>query len=226
MSSDSAYRDRREAGQELAAALGVYRHRPDVRVFAIPRGGVPVAYEVATRLEAPLDVIVVRKLGLPVQPELAMGAIASGGVRVLNSDVIDLGVSNQTIDAVTRRELKELARREQLYRGQVPALDPKGCTAILVDDGLATGSTMRAAVVSVRERGAAAVVVAVPVGAVSTCHEIAHVADELVCLKRPADFMAVGEWYVDFSQTSDEEVRELLERAGAIGQALPSRRVS
>jgi len=225
MSSDFAYRDRREAGQELALALGAYTHRPDVQVFAIPRGGVPVAYEVATHLDAPLDVIVVRKLGLPIQPELAMGAIASGGVRVLNSDVIDLGVSNRTIDAVTRREQAELSRREHLYRGQAPALDPAGRTAILVDDGLATGSTMRAAIVSVRERGAATVVVAVPVGAVTTCHQISHVADVLVCLKRPADFMAVGEWYVDFSQTSDEEVRELLERAGRIGETEPSRRV-
>jgi putative phosphoribosyl transferase len=207
------YRDRRDAGQRLAAALDDYTNRPDVQVFAIPRGGVPVAYEVAKQLMAPLDVVVVRKLGLPFQPELAMGAIASGGVRVLNPDVVELGVPTRVIDAVASRELKELARRERAYRGQSPALDPKGHTVIVVDDGLATGSTMRAAIASVRDRGAASVVVAVPVGASSTCNEIAREADRLVCPLRPPDFLGVGAWFADFSQTTDEEVRELLESA-------------
>lgn len=217
------YPDRHVAGQILAAALDEYGNRPDVQVFAIPRGGVPVAYEVARRLAAPLDVVVVRKLGLPFQPELAMGAIAPGGVRVLNRDVVDLGVPARVIDAVASRELKELVRRERTYRGLSPALDPKDHTVIVVDDGLATGSSMRAAIASVRAHGAACVVAAVPVGASSTCDEIAREADRLVCPLRPHDFFGVGAWFADFSQTTDEEVRELLESANALAQVMQSR---
>ncbi|HYM66237.1 MAG TPA: phosphoribosyltransferase family protein [Patescibacteria group bacterium] len=213
MSSPVTYHDRSDAGRRLAEELGAYVRRADVQVYGIPRGGVPVAWEVAVRVEAPLDVVVVRKLGLPVQPELAMGAIASGGIRFLNSDVLDLGVSSRTVEEVTRRETIELKRRERLYRGGIPALDPGGKTAILVDDGLATGSTMRAAIASVRARGAAAVVVAVPVGAASTCAEIERESDAFFCPLRRTDFMAVGEWYEDFRQTTDDEVRDLLERS-------------
>ncbi len=210
------FKDRLEAGRELGDALSDYRGRSDVVVLAIPRGGVPVAFEVARMLAAPLDVIVVRKLGLPGQPELAMGAIASGGVRVLNQDVVSsLGVPGPVIDAVTARETAELERRERLFRGDRPGIDPTGRTAIVVDDGLATGSSMRAAVIALRERGAASVVVAVPVGPASTCREIALVADALVCPNQPEYFMAVGEWYENFSQTSDEEVRRLLEKSSA-----------
>jgi putative phosphoribosyl transferase len=217
------YRDREDAGRRLAAALDAYRNRPDVEVFAIPRGGVPVAYEVAKRLSAPLDVVVVRKLGLPFQPELAMGAVASGGVRVLNQDVIDLGVPARMIDAVANKELIELERRERAYRGHSPALDPRDHTVIVVDDGLATGSSMRAAIASVRARGAASIVVAVPVGAQSTCDAIAREADLLVCPLRLEKFQAVGEWFEDFSQTTDEEVRQLLESANHLAEVTPLR---
>lgn len=208
------YRDRREAGRRLAAGLAAYRGRTDVLVLGIPRGGVPVAYELARALGAPLDVIVVRKLGVPFQPELAMGAIASGGIRVLNVDVVEeLGYPDSVIEAVAERELRELERREHAYRGERPALDPAGKTAIVADDGLATGSSMRAAVTSLRTRAAAAVVVAVPVGAQSTCREIGRIADDMVCPLQPETFMAVGQWYEDFGQTSDDEVRQLLEQA-------------
>lgn len=208
------YRDRREAGRRLAAGLAAYRGRTDVLVLGIPRGGVPVAYELARALGAPLDVIVVRKLGVPFQPELAMGAIASGGIRVLNVDVVEeLGYPDSVIEAVAERELRELERREHAYRGERPALDPAGKTAIVADDGLATGSSMRAAVTSLRTRAAAAVVVAVPVGAQSTCREIGRIADDVVCPLQPETFMAVGQWYEDFGQTSDDEVRQLLEQA-------------
>ena len=210
------FKDRLEAGRELGQALAEYRGRSDIVVLAIPRGGVPVAFEVARELAAPLDVILVRKLGLPGQPELAMGAIASGGVRVLNKDVVSsLGVPGQIIDLVTAREQAELERRERLFRGDRPGIDPRGRTAIVVDDGLATGSSMRAAVIALRERGAASVVVAVPVGPASTCREIARVADALVCPNQPEYFMAVGEWYENFNQTSDQEVRQLLEASSA-----------
>jgi predicted phosphoribosyltransferase len=180
--------------------------------MAIPRGGVPVAYEVAKALAVPLDVIVVRKLGLPGQPELAMGAIASGGVRVLNEDVVRaLRIPERTIDSVAALETAGLERRERSYRGERPAEDPTGRTVILVDDGLATGSSMQAAIAALRARGAASIVVAVPVGPPSTCLEISRLADELVCLKHPAFFAAVGEWYADFNPTTDDEVRQLLE---------------
>ncbi len=210
------YRDRSEAGHRLAAELTEFRNRPDVLVLALPRGGVPVAYEVAHELAAPLDVLVVRKLGLPFQPELAMGAIASGGVRILNHEVVDtLRIPSKVIDAVVAHELIELERREHQYRGRRLAADPQGRTAILIDDGLATGSSMRAAISAVRQRGAASVVVAVPVGARSTCWEVARLVDRFVCPLQPPMFMAVGEWYDDFDQVSDDEVRRLLESAPA-----------
>ena len=215
------FRDRHEAGQRLAAQLVQYRHRPDVLVMAIPRGGVPVASGVATALAAPLDVVVVRKLGLPSQPELAMGAIASGGVRVLNPDVVRaLRIPDRIIDSVVGREIVELERRELMYRGDWPGMDPSGLTVILVDDGLATGSSMRAAIAALRARGAASVVVAVPVGPPSTCREITRLADDFVCPNQPASLRAVGEWYDDFSQTTDEEVRELLGRSRAARAAV------
>ncbi len=206
------FRHRLDAGKRLAVRLVRYRNRPDVLVMAIPRGGVPVAYEVAKALAVPLDVIVVRKLGLPGQPELAMGAIASGGVRVLNEDVVRaLRIPERTIDSVAALETAGLERRERSYRGERPAEDPTGRTVILVDDGLATGSSMQAAIAALRARGAASIVVAVPVGPPSTCLEISRLADELVCLKHPAFFAAVGEWYADFNPTTDDEVRQLLE---------------
>jgi putative phosphoribosyl transferase len=211
------FRDRREAGMRLAARLVKYHNRPGVLVLAIPRGGVPVGYEVATALAAPLDVVVVRKLGLPGQPELAMGAVASGGVRVLNPDVVQaLRIPDRIIDSVAAREMVELERRELMYRGKRAGVDPSGLTVILVDDGLATGSSMQAAIAALRARGAASVVVAVPVGPPSTCREIASLADDFICPNQPALFEAVGEWYADFAQTTDEEVRQLLETSSAL----------
>ncbi len=206
------FRHRHDAGKRLAARLVRYRNHPDVLVMAIPRGGVPVAYEVAKALAVPMDVVVVRKLGLPAQPELAMGAIASGGVRVLNQDVVRaLRIPERIIDSVAAIETVELERRERMYRGERPAEDPTGQTVILVDDGLATGSSMRAAIAALRAQGAASIVVAVPVGPRSTCLEISRLADGLVCLEQPAFFAAVGEWYDDFNPTTDDEVRQLLE---------------
>jgi putative phosphoribosyl transferase len=208
------FADRYDAGRRLAAALGKYGNRSDVLVLALPRGGVPVAFEVARALHAPLDLFLVRKLGLPGQPELAMGAIASGGVRVLNDDIVDkLQVSPQELDAVTAEERQELQRRERLYRDDRPAPDVRERIVILVDDGLATGSTMRAAVAALRQQGPGRIVVAVPVGAAQTCAELRAEADEVVCARTPEPFYAVGMWYEDFSQTSDAEVRELLDRA-------------
>jgi putative phosphoribosyl transferase len=205
------YADRREAGAALAAELGRYRGRSDVVVLALPRGGVPVAYEVARSLQVPLDVFVVRKLGAPGHRELAMGAIASGGVRVMNRDVIAwYGISPAAIEATAREELAELERREHAYREDRKSLEVRGRTVLLVDDGLATGSTMKAAVQAIRQRGPARIVVAVPVGAPQTCSELQELADEVVCARMPEDFAAVGQWYADFSQTSDAEVRELL----------------
>lgn len=209
------YEDRRDAGRQLGKRLaGVYGGRPDCVVLGLPRGGVPVAYEVARALDAPLDVFVVRKLGVPGHEELAMGAIASGGVRVTNEDVIAaLGIDDATLEAVTARAQAELERRERLFRDGGPPLPVADRIAILVDDGLATGATMRAAVEAVRLRRPARVVVAVPVAAASTCAEIARVADEVICARTPEPFYAVGAWYRDFSQTSDDEVREILRRA-------------
>jgi predicted phosphoribosyltransferase len=219
--SVDVYADRYEAGRLLADRLHVYRDRRDVIVLALPRGGVPVGHEVAAALGAPLDVLVVRKLGTPQQPELAMGAIASGGVRVLNPEVVAwCGVSAGDIDAVDRRERIELERREVLYREGRAPLDVEGRVVIVVDDGLATGSTMRAAVQCLRQRGPARIVVAVPVAAAETCRNLAREADEVVCARMPTPFEAVGLWYRDFSQTSDEEVRTLLREHGP---ARPSR---
>lgn len=205
------FRDRRDAGDRLALRLLGYRDSPGVLVLGIPRGGVPVASRVAEALGAPLDVIVVRKLGVPGFEELAMGAIASGGVRLLNQEVVhNLGISNRTIDAVAAREAVELDRRERAFRGDRPPIDPSGRTVILVDDGLATGFSMRAAVAAVREHGPARVIAAVPVAPVSTCGELEPLVDRLVCVIRVTQFLAVGQWYEDFTQTSDEEVRGLL----------------
>jgi putative phosphoribosyl transferase len=207
------FADRREAGTELASRLAKYASRPDVVVLALPRGGVPVAAEIAEALGAPLDIFLVRKLGLPGHPELAMGAIASGGVRVLNSDVVDwYGIPGYVIDAVARQEQAELERREREYRESRPLLDLRDRIVILVDDGLATGSTMKAAVEAVRKHQPARVIVAVPVGAPSACAEFASITDETVCARTPEPFSAVGQWYADFSQTTDAEVRSLLRK--------------
>ncbi|HXG48124.1 MAG TPA: phosphoribosyltransferase [Methylomirabilota bacterium] len=209
------FRDRKQAGQLLADALSKYANRNDVIVLGLPRGGVPVAWEVARKLNAPLDVFVVRKLGVPGHRELAMGAIATGGVRVLNEEVVEqLGISPGTIDAVAAEEQKELARRECAYRGHDGAPQLRGKIVILVDDGLATGSTMRAAVRAVRKQQPARVVVAVPTAAASSCFSLEREADEVVALMTPEDFYAVGQWYEDFSQTSDAEVAALLQKAG------------
>ncbi len=203
--------NRRQAGQQLAASLQEYANRPDVLVLALPRGGVPVGYELAKALRVPLDVFVVRKLGLPGHEELAMGAIAPGGIRILNAEVVrHLGISERVISAVAAEEQKELERREQMYRDGRPAPAVQGRTVILVDDGLATGSTMRAAVAAVRQQRPAKIVVAVPVAAASTCEELKQEVDRIVCDLTPEPFHGVGEWYEDFSQTTDEEVRELL----------------
>jgi predicted phosphoribosyltransferase len=208
------FRDRTEAGAVLAHWLRRYADRDGVIVLALPRGGVPVGFEVAGALRAPLDVFVVRKLGVPWHPELAMGAIAAGGVRVLNDDVISaLRISDDVIEGVAAEETDELQRREGAYRDGRPRPEIRGKIVILVDDGLATGSTMRAAVAAVRELGPARVVVAVPVGAPDTCRELEAEADELVCPARPEPFYGVGTWYDDFGQTTDDEVRDLLAQA-------------
>jgi len=214
------FRDRREAGRLLAAKLSGYANRPDVVVLALPRGGVPVAAEVARALGAPLDVFVVRKLGVPGHEEFAFGAIATGGVRVLNEDVVRaLQIPDRVIDAVAAREQEELARRERVYRGDRPPLDVRGRTVILVDDGLATGATMHAAIRALRQQQPARIVVAVPTASPETCDELKRVVDEVVCATTPDPFYAVGLWYEDFSQTTDEEVRELLARSTGAGRA-------
>ena len=209
------YRDRREAGRTLARMLTRYAGRDDVLVLALPRGGVPVGYEIARALGVPLDVFIVRKLGLPGHEEFAMGAIASGGVRVLNESIAGLGVPESMIDEVTAKERRELERRERDYRGERPAPAVRGRTVILVDDGLATGATMRAAAAALRLQGPRQLVVAVPVAAPESCEEFRGEVDEIVCARTPEPFHAVGLWYEDFSQTSDAEVRDLLERAGS-----------
>jgi predicted phosphoribosyltransferase len=214
--SPRLFRDRAEAGRLLAARLEKYAGKPDVIVLALPRGGVPVAYEVARALHAPMDVFVVRKLGIPGQEELAMGAVATGGVRVLNDQVVSgLGIPDYVIDAVVNWETEELKRRERVYRGDRPPPDVRGKTVILVDDGLATGSTMLAAVQALRQQGPARIVVAVPVASPDTCELLKAHVDEVVCAATPEPFYAVGLWYRDFSQTTDDEVRELLARSGA-----------
>ena len=210
---ERAFANRIEAGRLLAEKLDKYAGREEVIVLGLPRGGLPVAYEVAKRLRATLDVFIVRKLGVPGFEELAAGAIASGGARVLNEDVMRaIPHADEAIEAVTARETTELERREQLYREGRPPPELRGRIVILVDDGLATGATMRAAVQALRYRGAAKIVVAVPVGPPDTCHEIEEQADETICLSTPEFFQAVGQYYEDFSQTSDEDVRELLVR--------------
>ncbi len=211
--SSQPFRDRAEAGDLLAARLSGLADRDDVIVLALPRGGVPVGYEVASALRVAFDVFVVRKLGVPGHEELAMGAIASGGVRLVNHDVVDaLGIPPEVIDQAARREQVELERRERLYRGSRPLIPLANKTVVLVDDGLATGSTMRAAVTAVGQQQPARIIVAVPVGASSTCEELAGEADEVICLRSPDPFMAVGLWYRDFTPTSDNEVRTLLAR--------------
>src|SRR5881398_2431909 len=211
---ERSYPNRIEAGRQLAERLEKYASRNDVIVLGLPRGGVPVANEVAKRLRVPLDVFIVRKLGVPGFEELAAGAIASGGVRVLNQDVMSaIPYADAAIEAVTAKETAELQRREQIYREGRPAPELRDKIAILVDDGLATGATMRAAVKALRQCGAAKIVVAVPVGPPDTCHEIEEQADETVCLSMPEFFQAVGQYYEDFSQTTDEDVRELLTSA-------------
>lgn len=211
---EQRFRDRTEAGQRLATQLAAYAHRPDVLVLALPRGGVPVAFEVARALHAPLDVLIVGKLGLPGEEELAMGAIASGGVCVLNDDVVQrLGIPEEVIHTVAVHEQHELERRERLYRGDRPVYEVRGRTIILVDDGIATGATMRAAIATLRHLHPARIVMAVPVAASSTCEAFAAQVDEFVCVIRPEAFFAVGFWYENFSQTTDEQVRDLLEQA-------------
>jgi erythromycin esterase-like protein/predicted phosphoribosyltransferase len=205
------FRDRHEAGRLLAAKLAKYADRPDVFVLALPRGGVPVAYEVASALDEPMDVFVVRKLGVPGYEELAMGAVATGGVLVLNDMLVTrLGIPDHVIDVVATREQQELARRERLYRGGRSPPDVRGRTVILVDDGLATGATMHAAIQALRQQQSARIVVAVPTAAPETCEELRAEVDEVICAITPEPFHAVGLWYRDFSQTTDEEVRDLL----------------
>jgi predicted phosphoribosyltransferase len=211
MDDRRAFEDRKEAGRALAARLRQYAGRSDVVVLALPRGGVPVAAPVADALDAPLDLFLVRKLGTPGHRELAMGAIASGGIRVLNDDVVKwYGIPPAAIDAVAREEEQELVRREATYREGREAPPLEGKIVILLDDGLATGSTMMAAVKAVRQRHPAKIIVAVPVGARDTCDALATIADEVVCVRMPEPFSAVGQWYLDFDQTTDEEVRQLL----------------
>lgn len=206
------FRDRQDAGRALAVRLARYLGQPGVLVLALPRGGVPVAYEVAQALRAQLDVFLVRKLGLPGREELAMGAIASGGVRVLNEDVVrDARVAPETIEAVVTRENAELERRERLYRGERPRPEIAGRTVILIDDGLATGASMRAAVAAVRTQKPAAIVVAVPVAPERSVRELRPEVDDVVCVDMPEPFYGVGEWYMDFGQTTDEEVEDLLD---------------
>ncbi|EPC04623.1 hypothetical protein L861_04700 [Litchfieldella anticariensis FP35 = DSM 16096] len=207
----NSFRDRKDAGQALAEALSHYRETPDLLVLGLPRGGVPVAWEVAQALDAELDVLVVRKLGVPWQPEVAMGAIAGNGVRVMHDDMVrSLNISPDDIEAIARDETTELERRETTYRGHRPPLRIEGRTVIVVDDGLATGATMQAAVKALRAQSPERIVVAVPVSPPDTAEDMEQLADEVVCLMRPPGFGAVGQWYQRFDQTSDEEVQALL----------------
>jgi putative phosphoribosyl transferase len=212
--SDVVYRDRRHAGQVLARSLTGYAQRPDVIVLALPRGGVPVGYEVARALQVPLDVFLVRKLGVPGHEELAMGALASGGVRVLNPNVVNmLGIDDEALEAETRAEQAELDRREQSYREGRPPPEVRSRSVILVDDGLATGATMMAAVKALKVQQPARLVVAVPTASREVCEQLRGEVDEVVCASTPEPLRAVGRWYEDFSQTGDDEVRALLAEA-------------
>jgi putative phosphoribosyl transferase len=208
------FQNRAEAGKQLASRLGKYANREDVIVLGVPRGGVPIASEVATALNLPLDIFVLRKLGVPGHEEFAFGAIGSGGVRVLDRQVIEsVGLSNMVIDLVTRAERAELARREQIYRGGRPPLDVRGKTVILVDDGIATGASLTAGVHAIRQMKPAAIVIAAPVAPRSTVHRLRHQVDDVVCVETPERFYGVGQFYHDFSQVSDEEVNALLDSA-------------
>ena len=223
--SSTTFLDRRDAGRQLAAALRGYAHTADVLVLGLPRGGVPVAVEVARALEAPLDVLVVRKLGVPGHEELAMGAVAGGDITVLNRELIEqLGITQASIDAVKTREVAELARRDATYRGDAPRLDVTGRTVILVDDGLATGATMSAAVVAVRAMHPRRIVVAAPVASRDAMRMLRRIADECVSVFEPEPFHGVGAWYDDFTQTTDQDVRQLLSasRRPPVAQVLPS----
>jgi len=205
------FANRVDAGRRLARQLDAYAGRPDVIVFGLPRGGVPAAAEVARYLQVPLDVFLVRKLGVPSHPELAMGAIAEGGVEVRDERLIDhLGIPRASVDEIAVRERRELDRRHSQYRGARGQPDIAGRTIIVVDDGLATGATMEAAVVALRQLGPAGVIVAAPVGAPETCRRLRQHADRVVCVATPSDLGAVGQWYDDFTQTTDEEVRQLM----------------
>ncbi|OUL33609.1 phosphoribosyl transferase [Nostoc sp. T09] len=211
------FHTRAEAGKMLARELTAYADCKDLLVLGLPRGGVPVAYEVAKILGAPLDICLVRKLGVPGHKELAMGAITAGGIQVLNYDVVSsLGITSQTIDQVTADELQELQRRDRAYRGDRPPLNVKNITVIVVDDGIATGSTMRAAITILKQQQPKRIVIAVPVAPPETCDQLSDQVDEVVCLKMPEQMYAVGVWYEDFSQTTDEEVRHLLAQHSAV----------
>lgn len=208
------FRNRTEAGQRLAERLQAFANCPNVVVLGLPRGGVPVAFEVAKALHLPLDICLVRKLGVPGQPELAMGAIAPGGIQVLNPDVVQwLGITTQTIEQVAAQEQQELERRDRAYRGDRPTLNLAGQTVLLVDDGIATGSTLRAAIATLRQQQPARIVVAVPVAPPTTCQDLQAEVDDIVCLLTPDSLSSIGLWYQDFSQTTDAAVRFLLERA-------------
>lgn len=208
------FADRSEAGRQLAERLSRYEGKPEVLVLGLPRGGLPVAYEVASALKQPLDLFLVRKLGVPSEPELAMGAIASGSVRILNREVVEaLHIPEEMIREVTQAEEQELARRERLYRDDLPAPALTGKTVILVDDGIATGSTVRSAVSAIKKQGPDRLIIAAPTVAASTFRELQGEVDEVVAVIVPESFYAVGQWYVNFSQTTDEEVKELLARA-------------
>jgi putative phosphoribosyl transferase len=208
------FRDRRDAGRKLAQELIHYSGRSDVTIFALPRGGVPVAYEVALAINAPMDIFIVRKLGLPGREELAIGAIASGGIRVLNNDIVRiLNVPEEVINFVVQRERQELKRRERMYRGDRPMPNVHDRTVILIDDGLATGATMRAAVTGLRAQNPARIVVAVPTAAREVCEAFQFEVDEMICAMTPEPFQGVGKWYEEFPQMNDEEVRNLLEKA-------------
>ncbi|HYM00637.1 MAG TPA: phosphoribosyltransferase [Blastocatellia bacterium] len=212
----SIFRDRAHAGALLAEKLGSYANRPDVIVLALPRGGVPVGFEVARAINAPLDVFIVRKLGVPFQPELAMGAIATGGIKVINNDVVEsLRITSEELDSVAERELAELHRRERVYRGDRQAPVIEGKTIVLVDDGIATGTTMRAAIKALRKQNPARIVAAVAVGPRSTFEELKEEVDEVVSIRTPETFYAISPWYEEFSQTTDEEVRDLLAKAAS-----------